>query len=343
MIDLLELKTYINENPNENCYIFTGYDEQIIKDSIKKITNNIVNENFKELNYITFDGNSLEEFDDIFNACETVPFMSEKKVVVIYRASFLEDDKNDYKSKNLYNKMEKYIEKMPDYCTLIMYSVLNNKRDKISSRIKKLDKKSCVVQVDKLKGNNLEKIIEKLFINKGKKIDKVCLKVFAQNMKEENLSIIENEVQKICDYTLGKDIEKKDINEMYQNISDEDIFDLMNFISQRKTREAIEVFNELLFKGHKVNHILAMIEKQFRNLYLVKAGIDNNKTKDELSRELKIHPYGCSILISQSKKFTLKQIEKAIGMSLEVDKKIKTTSVNPNTEVELLIINSISY
>ncbi len=45
--------------------------------------------------------------------------------------------------------------------------------------------------------------------------------------------------------------------------------------------------------------------------------------------------------MNQSKKFTLKQIEKSIEMIIETDKKIKTTSVDTQTEVELLIINSI--
>lgn len=44
-----------------------------------------------------------------------------------------------------------------------------------------------------------------------------------------------------------------------------------------------------------------MIEKQFRNLYFVKIGIEQGKTKEDLAKELKIHPYGCSVLINQSK------------------------------------------
>lgn len=49
---------------------------------------------------------------------------------------------------------------------------------------------------------------------------------------------------------MHEEIEKKHIKEMYESIKDEDIFDLINFISE-KPRKAIEILNELMYKGQK--------------------------------------------------------------------------------------------
>ena len=42
------------------------------------------------LNYERLDGLTTT-FNDIENACETMPFFGDKKVVVVYRANFLKD------------------------------------------------------------------------------------------------------------------------------------------------------------------------------------------------------------------------------------------------------------
>lgn len=341
MIDILDFKSSIKKKEINNSYIFVGQDEYTMKENIKIIMNKCLDKEFKDLNYIKFDGGDLEEFDPVYNACETMPFMSEKKIVLVYRANFLSDNKSDSKTTKLYNSINKYIDKLPSHCVFIMYLVMNNKRDKIGSKIKKLDKKCTVVKVDNIKGGKLEQKIQKMFSSRGKNIERVPLKSFVHNMKDNNLNIIENEVEKICSYTLEKDIEKKHINIMYDNsVNDDDIFDLINLISEKKAKDAVGLLNQLTFKGQKITHILAMMEKQFRNLYLVKVGVESRKTKEQLAHELRIHPYGCSILIRQSKKFTLRQIERAMNLCLEADRKIKTTTANPNTEVEILIINS---
>ena len=58
------------------------------------------------MNYSKFDGNKAD-FETIVEACETMPFMSDKKVVVVYRATFLDDsagkNSGDLKSENFNN------------------------------------------------------------------------------------------------------------------------------------------------------------------------------------------------------------------------------------------------
>ena len=62
----------------KNGYIFCGLDEELIKDGIELIVKKEIAEEFKELNLIRIDGMNTN-FDEIMNACETMPFMSEKK------------------------------------------------------------------------------------------------------------------------------------------------------------------------------------------------------------------------------------------------------------------------
>lgn len=339
LIDVFTFNENIKKGILNNCYLFCGIDEQLMKDGINSIVNKVLDKNLMDLNYIKFDGSTLESFESVINACETLPFMSDKKVVLVYRASFFQEDKND----SIFNRIYEYISNLPGYCILIFYDVFKSKRDKPGKKIYKLDKRACVVKADKIKGQQLEGKIKSFFEARGKQIGRIELKVFSSLMDENNLNIIENEVEKLCCYTYEKSITKEDIKELFLKSNDDDIFDLVNPISQKKVKEAIEVLNELIYRGEKIPYILNMIERQFNRLFRVKMLLENKKSKQDVMKELNIRSdYACDIIIGQSKKFTLKQLEHALQLCLDCEQKIKSSTVNGKTEIELLVINTIT-
>lgn len=339
MIDIGEFQKRIKNNVIDRCYIFCGYDEQLIKENIKFLTDKTIENDFYDFNYIQFDGNFAES-EEILNACETVPFMSRKRAVVIYRADFLKETE-DRNKKNLYDFVYKYINNIPEYCMLILYCVFESKREKPSKNILKLDKKVCTIKADRLKGEYLVKKVKEIFDMKGKNIGVTELRLFC-SLIEGDMGVIENEADKLYWYTYGREIKKEDINALFSKNSDKDIFDVVDFISQRKVNKALELLNELITKGEKIPYILYMIERQFKLLLLIKTGVESGKNKNILSKELKLNPYICEKMIIQDQKFTIYQIETAIKLCIDAEQKMKSTSCNQKTEMELLIINAVS-
>ena len=108
MINLTQFEENIKKNKLDNCYIFCGIDEELIKESIRSFIDKILDKNFIDLNYVKFDGDNLYNFSGIVNACETLPFISDKKVVLVYRANFLGEGEDNTK-KRLYNEFKEYI------------------------------------------------------------------------------------------------------------------------------------------------------------------------------------------------------------------------------------------
>ena len=326
----------------KNKYIFYGIDERLIMDQVKTIIKNNVGDSFKELNLIKFDGSTLDNFDDVINACQTYPFMSEKKVVLISRANFLNDSKGEANRagfEKLFKQLMDYLEQVPDHCILIAYIVLNNKRDKTTDRLKKLEKKAEVSKIEKASGAKLEARVLELFKCRGRNIGKIELKAFVDKMQDNNMDIINNEVEKLCCFTMGRDIKRQDIGFLFTEASDDDIFDLINPLSQKKPREALKVLDELLFKGGKVNYILNMIEKQFILLLKVKLYEKSGRDKESTAKELKLSPFRYDIISNQSRKFSERQLQRILDLSMESERKMKTSPTDDKTELELLIVN----
>lgn len=337
-MEFTELENNIKNNKFEKCYVFCGMEEQLIRDSIKSIVGKVVDSNFKDLNYYQFDGMTTD-MDKVINTCETMPFMSEKKVVVVYRANFLKEgeDREDNKKYDIINK---YLDNISPNCILILYYAFEDEREKISNKIKKIEKKACVVKFDKLKGAFLEKRVKTLFEARGKEIEKVELKLFCDTL-DNNLNIVINEVEKLCAYTFGRQITKEDIKIMAPVKTDNDIFDLVDALAQKRPERALDLLNELVFKGEKIPMILFMIERQFKLILNIKKGLQAGKNKDMLVKELKLNPWICEKMITQSKKFTLDQLKNALDLCLNSEQTLKSSSANDKTEMELLIINTV--
>ena len=137
---------------------------------------------------------------------------------------------------------------------------------KPSNKIKKLDKKACVIKVDKLRGDSLAKMCKSLFENAGTKIGKSELVLFCSQV-DNNMNIILNEVDKLVSFTDGRDITKDDILRMMPQKSENDIFNLVDYLSQKNIKRALDILNELIYKGEKIPLILFMIGRQF-NLFI---------------------------------------------------------------------------
>ena len=338
MIDFDSLEGEVKKNKIENSYIFCGLDEELIKEGINLIVNNTVDKSLLDLNYIRLDGLTTN-FDEIMNACETMPFMGDKKVVVVYRAAFLKD-KTDSANTKIYNEVLKYLKDLPPYTVLIMYYLFNDKRDtpKKNNKIKSLDKVSKVVYFDRLKKARYYKKVEEVFKANGKEIGKIEARYFAEKV-QNNFDIIKREADKIISYTNGKQITKRDIDKLIANSSEDDIFDLIDLISQRKAEKAIDLLDELLFKSDQHMLIISNIENNFKRLYEIKILSQNGLNINDLASKYKLPTFICEKLVNQCNKFTVKQLQRLMEICLETENKLKTSGIDKTMEMELMLFN----
>ncbi|MGL4730031.1 MAG: DNA polymerase III subunit delta [Clostridium sp.] len=340
MINLIEFEERVKKGKFDNLYVFCGSDENIIKGCIEKISKKFVDESFKDFNLIKLDGRKVDN-DIIMNACETMPFMGEKKVVEVFRANFLDDTKSVDDEKSIdFNNLLKYVQDVPSYTVLLMYYIFKSDRDKPSSKVKKLEKHGTLVKIDKVKGANLTFKVKEIFDKKNKKIDKAELSFFC-SLIEGNMDIINNEVEKLCCYCDGRNITKEDIMLMMSQKSENDIFNLVDYISQKNIKKSIDVLNELIYKGQEVSSILYMIQRQFRLLLAVRVNSEKGEPIASIAKQFRLHPYIAEKMVIQSRKFTVGKLKKNLELAVEVERNIKSLTTDNRIQLEFFIINSM--
>ena len=339
MINIDILEGEIKNNNIANGYIFCGLDEELIKISVNSIINKVVERDFLDLNLIKLDGLTTT-FEDIENACETLPFFGDKKVVVVYRANFLKE-KPDKDGAKTYTEILKYIKDLPSHTILIMYYLFNDKRDtpKKNKKLTTLDKYVKVVHCDKLKKDRYYKKVDDLFKEKGRTIGKIQLRYFADKV-QNNFDIIKREIDKLDCYALGREITKEDIDKLIQNKSEDDIFDLVEYISIRKVEKALDLLDELLFKADQHMLIISSIGNHFRRLHEIKVYLSQGKKLDFFMSKYRLPQFVCEKLMNQAAKFTVKQLNELIRVCVDTELKLKSSASEKQMEMELMLFKT---
>lgn len=222
-----------------------------------------------------------------------------------------------------------------------MYYLFNDKRDtpKKNKKLSTLDKYVKVVHCDKLKKDKYYKKIEDIFKENGRTIGKVQLKYFADKV-QNNFDIIKREIDKLDCYALGRELTKEDIDKLIPNKSEDDIFDLVEYISLRKVEKAIDLLDELLFKADQHMLIISSIENHFKRLYEIKTYLLKGKKLEFFMSKYRLPQFVCEKLMNQASKFSLKQLNQLIKVCVNTEIKLKSSTTDKQMEMELMLFKT---
>ena len=115
------------------------------------------------------------------------------------------------------------------------------------------------------------------------------------------------------------------------------IFDMVNAIVTRKTRLAMDLYEDLLTLKEPPMRILFLIARQFNQLLLVKEMTAKGTDRGTIASKLKIPPFVAGKVSAQAGAFTREQILSYVKGCVEAEEAVKTGKMNDRMAVELLI------
>lgn len=334
-----EFVNIINEDKVNPVYLFLGNEEYLMNRAIDRLKKKYVSESLEALNYIVIDGKS-SSFDDILNACETLPFMSEKKIVVIRDISrILENGSED-----MGKKIASYVEELEGYLCLIIMDRSNNLK-KTSSIYKRIKKLNGVVEFTTLKGRDLNLWVSEGFKKHGKKISSgnvnyfIDRSTYSEYGSNKTLYDLQNELLKVVDYTKESEVTKEDIDIVLIKTLDTNIFNLLNNINKKDSEAALKIFNEMHMANEPIPRILYMIIRQIRLMLMYKLYKERGYSEKECQGKMQISFFEFKKLSTQARGFSEEDLKKSLNKILEIDIKQKTSSQDEKLALEILIVN----
>ena len=266
--------------------------------------------------------NALEDLD-------TYSFLTSKKVIIIKNIETINQEQFQKEIKHLYQYLDN---SNPDNLLFITSKKLNN-----TLKITKELKKRCTFLA--VTTNPTDFIKMQLH---GYKLESGIVNLLAKYCKED-ITKLKNECEKLKAYKCEeKEITKKDIEEIcIQKLGDstELTFAFSRALAEKNKKEALLKYKELLNYNIEPLNIIGLLASQIRIMYQVKVLEEKNMRNNEIAQTLGEKPFRIQKTTELTHYYSTKELLELMIKLQEIDIKIKTTDIDPNSLIELFILN----
>ncbi len=323
------LENNIKDKIFSNIYVIFGEEEYLKNLYEKKLTSAIISDELKMMNFHIFEGKTIN-ISQIIDACDTMPFMSQYRLVIIKNSGLLFEGRKDDTT-----NLEKYLHNMPKTTIIIFIEEKIDKKLKICKTINNI---GTFHQMNLSTESDLINWILNIFKDNNKNITSKEALYLIRNVSY-NMDVLLNEINKLISFKNNNNkITINDIDAICTKSIESKIFELINFMANKNMDKAIQTYQNLILNKTSPFIILNMIARQFRIILQTKYLYNKNYNISSIASELGLKDFIVKEAIKQSKNFSIKILLQALQDCLNIDNKIKTGQAPDELSVELLII-----
>lgn len=316
-------------------YIFYGDDNVARDEALQNLLNRVKNPGMGDLNTTKLDGGDIT-FNDLRNACDAMPFLGERRIVIVN--DLLKRFKQG--NKDFYDKLVDYLPTMPDTTRLFFIEEGIDKRLKVWKLAQELAQKdppeAYVREFATPAQQQLPTWIRRRVHKKGGKIDGQAANMLAEVIGDD-VRLLDAELEKLVNYAGGDVIDAHMVELLVPYTQQANIFDMVDAIGQRNAALALRRLQHLLNENAAPTYLLHMIVRQIRLLLQFRELSDLGLTQKEIRNKTGQHPFVVQKGIQQANNFSLDQLEAAFDRLLQTDLEIKTGQTEPALALELLV------
>lgn len=336
-----ELKKEIAQGKLRRTYILYGEDEGFIKEIVEEIEKKSGLDPEDIFNYIRIDGQKAE-MSELQDSLLTLPFMGNRKLVEVFRADFFTGTAAIRDWQDKIKLISEFVQDPPEDTLLILYYITD--QDKKDTKIKALEKKAhkdhtIVMKMPVLKKENVAEYLEDYFKAKNIEVSKTLLTYIRENF-EGNILQLTQDMDKILAYSQGRNIEKRDIDLLMVKSGTRHKYDLLDMVMQGKAKDAVALYNELIYKRTEPHEILETCGYRLREAYNFKiriaAGVPTKTLMEELNERM---PWLVEKKITMYRNISLPRLSKMFSLLLDAEERMKGTPTDAEREIEMLILS----
>ena len=315
------------------CYLFTGEENYVKREALSQLEKKLLPEGLEALNENILEGKTAE---DIIAACETLPMMAERRLVVVRDYAPLMAG-NSRGEKEETARLTEYLDKLPETSCLVMY--MRGAADGRKALYKAFSeaKLARIVEFKALGESELLKWLSTRF----KRADKSISREVAQRLAfltGSDLTKLSGEVDKVCAHAGERvEIDESDL-EVVTPTLECNVFQMIDMLIARKSAQVYSMLAVMLDRGEDRIRILAMITRQMRFMTHIKLMDGRHLRDEEIIKALGITSYGLRNTRRQIKSFTDARLTAAYRDCVDTDQAIKSGVMTDQEGLERLLL-----
>lgn len=317
----LDVVKSIEKKDINGIYVFYGEEPYLNKMISKKIIKRYLSPVNEYMNLNVFESENLG-FDSIVSSCETLPFFSEKRIVLIKGMDLSKE--NLGKRNVFFESLIKYSENIPKTTILIVEAGQKFMKGNFYNSLKKLDR---IFELEKLNRNDLMNFISNGLAKKN--ISKNVMNYYIDRTgylvkgSEVDLYTILNYTKKLNELS-SFNLTEDSIKDVIKPYFDEKIYMLLNFINEKKLSETINLLDNYQKNNIDFYKIFYMIKGNFKKMIYVKSLLNEKNSYEEIKKQVGVTDYALNAIIKNSKNFTDRELFSIYHKIYKLEKDLKS-------------------
>ncbi len=323
-----KLKEDIKNKTFNKFYICFGDETYLRKYYENKLKETVVPEGLDLMNINVFEGKV--DIDTIINTSTTLPFMSDKRLIIIKYSNLFETIR-----KNDAIKMISYIKSIPDTTCIVFIEDSIDKKNKLYKELDKVG--GYTVEFKAPSEDEIAIWLQNILKKHNKELPRKTAFYMLKNISTD-MEFLYKEVQKLISYTTDTIITREDINSVCVKSLEVKVFDMTDAMGNKKIETALEIYNDMIMAKEAPIKILLMITRQFRLLIQAKYLSEQFSSINEVAIHMNQKYIFVKKLLTQITNFSKEKLKEALEDCLNTEISIKTGQMSDKIAVELLII-----
>ena len=322
-------------------YILHGADDYSIAHELESIKQSAGDPALLDTNTVTLDGGEVT-VNDLRVACETVPFLADKRLVIVYdlmerfaprqspRASVR---KHDSQLIN-YEVFGDIIKGIPPSTILVM---IENELKDSNPLLRMISVSGQVKAFPLLKAVQLREWITGHVAKEGGNIAPSAITLLTR-LIGSNLWFMSSELEKLILYADGRRIEEKDVKPLVSYTQQSNVFTMVDAIVEFNIQKAETMLQQLLSEGNSPTQLLNMLNRQMRLIVRARELKQQRLSETEIRGRLGLSAdWLVRKTLEQANRYTLLRLKQVYQQLLETDIAIKTGKYDGELALNILI------
>lgn len=309
-----------------HLYLLYGEEAYLRKQYRDKLKNALVTQE-DTMNTAVFAGKDINT-NEVIDLAGTMPFFAERRVLIIENSGW-------FKSGN--DRIAEVIKELPETTYMIFVEEETDKRNKL---FKAVTAKGYAADFHVQEEATLKKWIMSLLKKENKRITADALNLLLDRTGTDMENIAKEVEKLVCYKYYDEGITKEDVEELCTVRIQNKIFDMVEAVANKKQKQALDLYYDLLALKEAPMKILALIARQFHLLLQVREMKSKGYEEAAIAQKTGLNPYFLKKkYLPQSSHFSPEQLQKALQACVQAEEDVKTGKVSDLLSVELIIVS----
>ena len=308
----------------QNIYLLYGEEAYLKRQYKEKLLKAMVTEG-DTMNFSAYEGKDIAQ-GELIDLAETLPFFAERRVILVEDSGFF---------KNSAEELAAYIPEVAESTCFIFVESEVDKRNKLYKQVKKSGRVVCF---ERQNDEILMRWVGGRLKKEGKAMTRAAYQRFITKTGND-MENIDRELEKLICYCMDREtIEEEQVEAICVEQTENKIFEMINAISEKRQKQALDLYYDLLTLKEPPMRILFLILRQFQKLMLIKELSGQGADSRTIASTAGMPEFAVRKNQRMAGNFTMRQIREAIEDGVEFEESVKSGRMNDRIAVELLIV-----